>query len=378
MPEGVGAATLGYAVIDSTNGQYDNSGHVKNKVEATGFGPLLTGAYNVAGLQFGVLGPVIDSFNALKLRTRGEVYGMAYNHGVSEDVTVGGKFRVGNMRTRIVHKADPAFAQIQAILPIAGFESADDAFMDDRLIAAQLNAAFWLDDEYLDDDTKHQSAFILGYTHRGSWSTGGHDLVEFALTDLARMNRPPFLRMGFEGTTTDEYDGIQLSYGAHLHYHLSGKTREANPAIIISNSNGVGAIPGAQTFLTPIEGVESVSHFGGALDFNASMPIDDERTTNVGLGFWLEYEGNYSLRDVGFSGNPIIDGAFRNTERDAESRGYLRLSLTHSTVEQYMQGLTNVPYIVTLQIDDSVYGRNQSLLQVASLRFTMPLSSPNG
>ncbi|MFT7462562.1 MAG: hypothetical protein ACI9EF_000902 [Pseudohongiellaceae bacterium] len=378
LPDGVGVATVGYAVIDSGTDQYNNSGNARNKVGVTGFGPLLQAAFNLqSGLAFGVpTAPAMD-FNAMKLRTRGEVYGAAYTHGVSEDVTVSGRFRMGNMRTDIRHTDDPAFAQVQTALAASGFEGADDAHMNDRLISADIEAAFWLDDEYLNDDTKHESAIIVGYSHRGSWRTGGHNLVEFALSDLARMNRPDFLRFGFQGKLIDDYDGVDFTYGAQLNYHMSGSTREVNPAIVLSNAaNASGLIPIVPS-KTPIEGVDSVSHYGYTFNLAASMPLDEERATRVGIGFWMDYEAGYSLHGVGFSNSPIGLDSQRNTKRQAQSRGYVRLNFTHSTIQAFQDGFADLPYVLSLQIDDSIYGRNQSELQIATLRFSVPLTRAN-
>ncbi|GEM_PF-2742654 len=388
LPDGVGVATVGYAVVDSGTDQYDNSSKERNKVSTTGFGPLLQAAFNFqSGLAFGVPTAPAMNFDALKLRTRGEVYGAAYTHGVTEDVTMSGKFRMGNLRTAIKHQTAPAFAQVQTALGTSGFETADDAHMNDRLITADLDAAFWMEDEYVNDDLKHEAAVIVGYTHRASWQTGAHDLVEFALADLARMNRPGFLRVGFQGKLSDDYTGVQFTYGAQLNYHFKGKTREVNPAFVLSNSaNAFFATPAGggaplSPSLAPIESVESVAHYGFSFNLGGSMPVTEDRATSVGLGVWMEYEQGYALRDVGFSGNPFplfpFDAA-RNTERVAQARGYLRVSLTHNTIQAYKDGLTDFPYVLSLQVDDSVYGRNQSELQLGTLRLSVPLTRGDG
>lgn len=379
MPEGVGVGTAGYGIVDSTHMQYSNSGTEKNKLEAEGFGPLY-GAINS-----GALGPLIDLlaggpytgnpiFNNVKLRTRGEVYGIGYSHGVDEKVTFDMRWRFGNLRTKIYGKDTPDFARISQLVTLSGGEPVDDAHMNDRLIDADFSLAFWMDEQEVGDSSMAQTAIIAGYTHRNSWDTG-QDLVKFALTELARMNRPGYLRLGFQSKITDLDGGLGLEYGMQANYHPEGDTQNANTAILINNTQlSVGALTGFPTggagpVRKPVEDVRSAAHWGASAHF---LVTSDAGPLDLGAGVYYQYENDHGFRRIQRTGNPVADASIIS-ERPSEDRGFWRFMLAWNTFDEYQRGETDLPFNLSLQIDDSFFGRNLSELQIATVRFSLPL-----
>ncbi|GJM22243.1 MAG: hypothetical protein DHS20C15_21580 [Planctomycetota bacterium] len=370
LPEGVWVLSGGYARIDSGNDGYSNSGKEQPKLIQTGFGPLYFGAL-LAGTG-GITPPgVTTNFSNVDLRTRGEVYSLAAHYGSSEDLTLGVIARFANVTTSINGRDTTDFAVVKGLVQTSG-SVVDEATLNDELLTLDVEGKYWYEDEFLDDDTRRKAAFVFGATYRGAVNIR-ENLVKFALVELARMNRPPYLRAGYEGQMQwgagDDRDVIELNYGVQAQYHFSGRTNTANSAAILANlsTGGASAFP-------VIDDVRSDAHLGAEAFINVSNNV--WRGLSFGTGLSWHYEASTDYSKISATGTPT--DAFLVTGRDAEERGYLHVTAEYDAIQEYQRGEWSMPWTLALEIRDSIYGRNLSELSIVALRLSVPVTRPKG
>jgi hypothetical protein len=370
LPKGVPVVTLIDGIVDSHPNQFNNSGNDENKVTATGLGQLLDALDD---------GTNNKGFAQLKVRTRGHLYGAAVTMGVTEEVTAQLRLRFINLDSMIRHETsggETIFHDANEAAGFIGAEPLEDAHMD-TLLDGELNFAVWDPDEQtFDDGSVYRGALTGGLTYRGKTSVGD-DLVEYALGELGRLNRPPYLRFGYKGVQTYDDGDLKIMYGAEAAYHFEGETNIVNPAHA-ANNFVIATNPAAAAFFglrdrPLIEHVRSDDHFGVFANINATKDVGNG--FSVGGGTWLEYEDGHDLSRVSKTGNPVpgqdFDGA-RITERKTEWALWYVLSARYNGI-----AAETVPILADLEWHESFMGRNRSEIQVLMLKISVPLARPD-
>ncbi|MCB9897170.1 MAG: hypothetical protein H6825_04115 [Planctomycetes bacterium] len=363
VPEGVPLVTLLFANVESATDQYNNGGHDENKVVATGLGPLLYGIF-LAGTGGNPLG-VSKNFEAIKVRTTGHIWGAAMTYGVTDDVTAQLTVRMLDATARIQNgdaAASPfvggsEIAAANATALAAGAEPLGNATFHNELLDAELNFAAWGDETKYEDGGTYRGAITGGITYRGGKSVGS-DLLEYALVELARLDRPPYLRFGYKGVL-DYESGFRVSYGAELAYHLEGQT------IVVNPSNAAFNAGGGSPSRPLIEDVRSDDHLGVLASLKATQ--DMGQGWSVSGGSWLDYEDRFYYKRVSQAPVPVKPV----NENQAEYRLFYTLGGRYNGI-----AAETIPIIAELEWNQSIAGRNQSKLQVLALKVSVPLARP--
>lgn len=367
LPEGAFVASVGYAVVDSGFDQYDNGGNTKPKLIATGFGPLYFGI--LQGTPLAATPGVTPNFSNVDLRTRGDVYALSGHYGATEDLTIGVIIRVADVVTQVRGQDTTDYAVVSNLVNRSG-SVIHEPRLEDEILTIDFEGKHWYLDQYLEDDLRYKAAFVFGVTYRGAVNLR-NNLVRFALVELARMNRPPYLSVGYEGQLSAGPDGSdwELGFGAKLQYHLEGDTNNASPNAIAVNVQTSFLAPGSPQ-LPVIDSVRAEDHLGAEAFVNVKTKVWEGLSLGTGLSWHYEAQTDFSR--VLLTGNPVADSLV-DDDRKTEERGYLHFIAEYDAIDEYLAGEWSVPWTLQFEIRDSIYGRNLSELSIVSMRVSVPL-----